>query len=119
MIEIGSELRCPAGCVDCTPDQIKATTRESLGIPAERAGAARLESDDGLFICTRCGCFWRRLFDSYILRYRTIILGTSTPLTRFCPAPWLNRVLSVDDDAEALAAAHRTLSDNAGPMNGQ
>jgi hypothetical protein len=108
MHEIVSEIRCPAGCVPGMSNQIKATTREFLGITLEAARAARLNAEDGLFICTRCGCVWRRFFDSYILSYRTIKLGTSTPPTRFCPAPWLNKALSGGDARSDPAPPTRT-----------
>lgn len=87
-------LTCPARCVTGTSDHIHSISCEFLGITPD---AIRLHATDELLLCTLCGCVWRRHFDKYILRYRTSIVGTSTPLTRFCPAPWLNRVLSPKD----------------------
>ncbi len=94
---IGNEIQCPAGCAAGRSGHIKTTTPEFLGFRAEDAQATRLNPGDELFICTLCGCVWRRFFDTYILRYRSTILGTSTPLTRFFPAPWLNKMLPVNE----------------------
>ncbi len=100
-MDIGNEVRCPAGCAAESSSHVKVATREFLGITKEVAEAARLGPNDDLFVCLLCGCVWRRLFDAYVLRYRQIAIGTSTSLTRFCPASWLNQVLIKKNEAHA------------------
>lgn len=81
---------CPAGCGATESAGLHPVSPSELKFTPLILTASRMQEDDQLLLCSKCGRVVRRSFDSYILRFHLQTLGTySVRRDQFEPGPWL------------------------------
>ncbi len=103
-----SKSECPVGCGTRDGEGLRRVSPSELRLTPLVLTASRMQDDDQLLLCGACGRVVRRSFDTYILRFRLLPLGTyHAHQGQFEPGPWLRSEMQRLTLVSPLNAARR------------
>lgn len=85
-------MPCPANCAEGGREHQKQVSAQQVGISAQFLRAQGVKACDQLWVCLTCGRVRHRIFDSFLLRFRMVDLGTyDEARLAFEPNVWLTK----------------------------